>query len=99
MTNLFSTISGQFTRNLILGYFLPVMVFVALGVILGAPIFPADWPLLRGFLGFRIESKRACQLMSAFDNEVQAQRGKAITEGQATHMTSVASQTRTALGC
>jgi hypothetical protein len=57
MTSLLSTISGQFTRNLILGYFLPVVVFVALGMIFVVPIFPADWPLLRPFLGFGVESK------------------------------------------
>jgi hypothetical protein len=57
MTNLLSTISGQFTRNLILGYFLPVVVFAALSMIFVAPIFPADWPLLKGFTGFGIESR------------------------------------------
>jgi hypothetical protein len=57
MTSLLSTISGQFTRNLILGSFLPVVVFVALGMIFVVPIFPADWPLLKPFLGFGIESK------------------------------------------
>ena len=57
MTSLLSTISGQFTRNLILGYFLPVVVFVALGMIFIVPIFPADWPLLKPFLGFGVESK------------------------------------------
>jgi hypothetical protein len=41
----------------------------------------------------------ACQMMAAFNNEVQAQRAKAITEGQANQLTSGANQIRTALGC
>jgi uncharacterized repeat protein (TIGR01451 family) len=57
MIGLLSTISGQFTKNLILGSFLPVVVFVALSMILVVPIFPADWPLLKPFLGFGIEGK------------------------------------------
>lgn len=57
MTSLLSTISGQFTRNLILGYFLPVVVFVALSMIFVAPIFPADWPMRKAFLGFGVENR------------------------------------------
>ncbi|HEV8430739.1 MAG TPA: hypothetical protein VGQ41_22750 [Pyrinomonadaceae bacterium] len=57
MTSLLSSLSGQFTRNLILGSFLPVVVFVTLSMIFVVPIFPADWPLLKPFLGFGIESK------------------------------------------
>jgi hypothetical protein len=41
----------------------------------------------------------ACQMMTAFNNEVQAQRGKAITEDQANQLTSGANPIRTALGC
>lgn len=40
-----------------------------------------------------------CQMMAAFNNEVQAQRGKAITESQANQLIGGANQIRTALGC
>lgn len=57
MTGLLSTISGQFTRNLILGSFLPALVFVALSMIFVVPVFPVDWPLLKPFLSFGVEGK------------------------------------------
>lgn len=46
MTNILSSISGQFSKSLILGTFLPVIVFVLLFRILVAPFFPYDLPLL-----------------------------------------------------
>src|ERR1044071_4129214 len=55
MTALLSTISGQFTKNLILGSFLPALVFVTLSMIFVVPIFPVDWPLLKPFLGFGVQ--------------------------------------------
>jgi hypothetical protein len=49
MTSLLSSISGQFTKSLLLGTFLPVVVFVILGLATGLPLLPPDWPLLEQF--------------------------------------------------
>ena len=49
MTSLLSSVSGQFTKSLILGTFLPVVVFVVLGLAFGLPLLPADWPILEQF--------------------------------------------------
>jgi uncharacterized repeat protein (TIGR01451 family) len=46
MTNILSAISGQFSKSLLLGTFLPVVVFVILGLLFVAPLVPTDWPLL-----------------------------------------------------
>lgn len=45
MTSIVSAISGQFSKSLILGTFLPVSVFVFLAWICGESIFPSGWPL------------------------------------------------------
>ena len=47
MTSLLSTISGQFSKSLILGTLLPVMVFVLLFHLLITPLLPPDWPIWR----------------------------------------------------
>ncbi len=47
MTNIVSAISGQFSKTLILGTFLPVAVFVVLSLILVGPLSPDDWPRLQ----------------------------------------------------
>src|SRR5665213_1124290 len=49
MTSLLSSVSGQFTKSLILGTFLPVAVFVVLGLAFGLPLLPPDWPVLEQF--------------------------------------------------
>ena len=57
MIPLLSTISGQFTKNLILGSFLPVVIFVILNMIFVVPMFPPDWPLIKPFLSFGTEGR------------------------------------------
>ena len=47
MGSLLSGISGYFSKNLILGTFLPVVVFVSLGLLLAMPLFPLDWTVLK----------------------------------------------------
>ena len=42
MTNLFSAISGQFSKALILGVFLPVVLFILLSLLFVVPLIPAD---------------------------------------------------------
>ncbi len=46
MTGILSSISGQFSKALILGTFLPVTVFVILLQVFVVPLLPSDWPLL-----------------------------------------------------
>jgi|SRR5579862_1683005 len=47
MSSIFSFVSGQFTKYLILGTFLPVAIFMALGLVFGQPITPASLPVVR----------------------------------------------------
>jgi len=47
MTSIISAISGQFSKSLILGTFLPVVVFVILSLIFAVPLFPDTWSLLK----------------------------------------------------
>jgi hypothetical protein len=47
VTNILSSISGQFSKSLILGTFFPVMVFVILAQIFVVPLLPSDWLVLR----------------------------------------------------
>lgn len=50
MTSILSSISGLFSRALILGTLLPVVVFVMLGWALAVPLVPVtDWPALKPF--------------------------------------------------
>lgn len=42
MTSILSAISGHFSKSLILGTFLPVVVFVILGLVFVAPLLPPD---------------------------------------------------------
>jgi hypothetical protein len=46
MTGILSAISGQFSKSLILGAFLPTIIFVTLSMIFLIPLFPTDWPVL-----------------------------------------------------
>lgn len=47
MTSLISAISGQFSKALVLGTFLPATVFTILGIVVVGPLSPDDWPQLR----------------------------------------------------
>src|ERR1043165_1677118 len=47
MENILSSISGQFSKPLILGTLLPVVLFLILGMICVIPLFPYDWQFLR----------------------------------------------------
>jgi hypothetical protein len=47
MTSIISAISGQFSKALVLGTFLPVVVFVILSMVFVLPLFPESWSLLR----------------------------------------------------
>jgi uncharacterized repeat protein (TIGR01451 family) len=57
MTDILSTISGQFSKSLILGAFLPAAIFVVLGVIFVVPLFPVDSPLLTSLQVLDTQSK------------------------------------------
>jgi uncharacterized repeat protein (TIGR01451 family) len=57
LTSILSAISGQFSKNLILGTFLPVVLFVVLSLIFIVPLFPSDWPLLKPIMGLGTEGK------------------------------------------
>jgi hypothetical protein len=47
ITNFLSTVTGQFTRQWILGHFIPAVLFVIFGLLFLVPLFPPDWPVLR----------------------------------------------------
>jgi hypothetical protein len=47
VTSIFSAISGQFSKSLILGTFLPVVVFLVLGLLLVPPLLPSGSSLLQ----------------------------------------------------
>ncbi|MDX6383073.1 MAG: hypothetical protein QOK48_646 [Blastocatellia bacterium] len=47
MTGIISAISGQFSKSLILGTFLPAFLFVVLGVVLAVPLFPESWTVFK----------------------------------------------------
>lgn len=48
MTSILSSITGQFSKSLILGTLLPVVVFLILGAIFVVPLYPYEWyPLKR----------------------------------------------------
>lgn len=55
MGGILSGISGYFSRHLILGTFLPVVIFVTLSWILVIPSLPTDWPILRPLQSFGAE--------------------------------------------
>jgi hypothetical protein len=50
MTSILSYISGQFSKSLILGTLLPVVLFLILGMIFVVPLFPYDWQFLKQLL-------------------------------------------------
>ncbi len=47
MISILSSISGQFSKSLILGTLLPVVTFLLLGMIFVMPFFPYDWHFLK----------------------------------------------------
>lgn len=47
MSTIFSTVSGQFTKYLILGTLLPVAIFAALGLMFGQAVTPTSLPLVQ----------------------------------------------------
>ena len=47
MTSILSSISGQFSKSLILGTLLPVVLFLILGTLAVVPLFPYDWQLFK----------------------------------------------------
>lgn len=47
MTSLLSSISGVFSKTLILGTFLPVIVFITFSILFVVPLLPADWTVLK----------------------------------------------------
>lgn len=47
MISILSSISGQFSKSLILGTLLPVVTFLMLGMIFVMPFFPYDWHFLQ----------------------------------------------------
>ena len=49
MTQIISSISGYFSKSLILGTFLPVVVFILLTAIFLVPFLPPEFPALAGF--------------------------------------------------
>lgn len=57
MTNILSAISGHFSKNLILGTFLPVVLFVTLSLIFVVPLFPPDWSLIKSIVRLDTQGK------------------------------------------
>jgi uncharacterized repeat protein (TIGR01451 family) len=57
MSNILSAISGHFGKNLILGTFLPVVLFVTLSLIFVVPLFPSDWPLFKPIITLDTQGK------------------------------------------
>jgi hypothetical protein len=47
MTSILSSISGQFSKSLVLGTLLPVVLFLILGMSFAMPLFPYDWHFLQ----------------------------------------------------
>jgi riboflavin transporter FmnP len=47
MTSLLSSVSGQFTKSLLLGTFLPVVVFVVLGLAIGLPLYKEELVVMK----------------------------------------------------
>jgi uncharacterized repeat protein (TIGR01451 family) len=59
MTSIFSSISGYFSKSLILGTFLPVVIFVIISWLFVVPMLPGDWPFLQPLEGLEKEWKLA----------------------------------------
>jgi uncharacterized repeat protein (TIGR01451 family) len=57
VTNILSAISGHFSKNLILGTFLPVVLFVTLSLIFVVPLFPPDWSLIKSIVRLDTQGK------------------------------------------
>jgi hypothetical protein len=57
MTSILSTISGYFSKSLILGAFLPVVIFVIFSWLFLVPLLPSDWPLFQPLAGLDKEWK------------------------------------------
>jgi uncharacterized repeat protein (TIGR01451 family) len=55
--DILSSISGHFTKPLILGTFLPVIIFVILCWLLVIPLFPVDWSFLKPLEALEIQWK------------------------------------------
>jgi len=55
MGGIISGISGYFSRHLILGTFLPVVIFVILSWLLVLPSLPTNWPILQPLQSFGAE--------------------------------------------
>lgn len=51
MTSILSSISGYFSKSLILGTFLPVVIFLILSVLFLFPLLPSDMPLFNSLEG------------------------------------------------
>jgi hypothetical protein len=49
MTGVLASISGQFSKSLIMGTFFPVLLFVIFGYLLWLPLLPDDWALFSQF--------------------------------------------------
>lgn len=56
MTSILSSITGQFSKSLILGTLLPVVVFLILGAIFVVPLFPYDWYPLKRLISLESET-------------------------------------------
>lgn len=57
MTSILSTISGYFSKHLILGSFLPVVIFIILAWLLLVPLLPGHWSLFQPLAGLDKEWK------------------------------------------
>lgn len=56
MTSILTSITGQFSKSLILGTLLPVVVFLILGAIFVVPLFPYDWYPLKRLISLESET-------------------------------------------
>lgn len=64
MTSILSAISGQFSKSLILGTFMPVVIFVILNLLFVAPLLPSDGLIVNQLLAFDVQGVVATLFIS-----------------------------------
>jgi hypothetical protein len=64
LTNILSAISGQFSKSLVLGTFMPVVVFVILNLLFVVPLFPSNPVIVTQLLAFDVQGVVATLFIS-----------------------------------
>ncbi|HEX8143912.1 MAG TPA: hypothetical protein VF553_15040 [Pyrinomonadaceae bacterium] len=65
MTSILSTISGYFSKSLILGVFLPAVIFIILGWLFLLPLLPSGWTVFKSLEGLDKQWQVAATLFIA----------------------------------